>query len=90
MVVIVFEHTNVVLSTWEEDTAETVEFIVDVLPLMDLIVVKHFATNTYKKIGVFSKLSCIGLVWESYLFEFYLPIVQIKILAIVPDNIMDW
>ena len=75
VIVVIFKHPNVILATGEEDAAVSIQLVVFVEALVDLIIIKHFATNTFQEVRPFTELSDINLIVELHLPKLQMPVI---------------
>lgn len=89
VIVVVLEHSDIVLAAREENSSVSVQLIVRVLAFVNLVVVEHLAANSFKQLTVFLELPNVHFVWELHLFELDLPVVKAKVFVLVADNVLD-
>lgn len=90
MIVIVLEHSDVVLAAGEENTTIAIKLIVPVLTLMNLIVVKDLAPDPFEQLALFLELSDIDLVGELHFLELLIAVLKTEFLVMrVIDDVLD-
>ena len=89
MIIIVFKRTDVILTTWEENSSVSVELIVLIEAFVNLVIIKNFATDAIQKITALFELSNIDFVWELDLLELEVVLVEVEIGWAMVDNILN-
>lgn len=89
MIIVVFELSNVILTTREENTSISVEFVILVKAFVDLIIIENFTTNSIQKITSFLELTNVNFIWEINFLKLKLPFFDSEVLLTVINDVLN-